>query len=93
MPKIAVWISLAGWAGLIATLALAVWTFLDAPRDARAFAAAFAWWPHFVAALLTIGAAEALALLSAIAGELARKRVQDEDAFERLAKLLSDRRG
>jgi hypothetical protein len=89
-PKIAVWISFAGWAGLLASLALAVWTFFEAPRDPRAFAAALVWWPHLVGALLTIGAAEALALLSSIAAETARARAEADAAWHRIEKLLTD---
>jgi hypothetical protein len=81
MSRIAVWIALAGWAGLIAAAILAALAFLDPPRGVNPFLAALAFLPHAIGALLTIGAAEALAHLADIAHEARRARHDRENAM------------
>lgn len=82
MPKIAVWISLAGWAGLASAAFLAGQALFDPPHGVPAFQAALAFLPHAIGALLTIGAAEALAALNDIASS-------DREAVAKLGTLAA----
>ncbi|MCA3268471.1 MAG: hypothetical protein ING19_20700 [Azospirillum sp.] len=77
-----VWISLVGWAGLIASIALALTTLFSLPRGLDV-AGAFSYAPHVVGALLTIGAGQGLGYLAEIAADTRRLRREVEGAVQK----------
>jgi hypothetical protein len=88
MPKIALWISLAGGAGLISAAILAILAFLDPPRGVPAVQAALAFFPHFLGALLALGAAQALTWLAEAAESGSAMRASLAQIEETQAALL-----
>jgi hypothetical protein len=81
--KIAVWISLAGWAWLtLYGVYLAILMFDGAPGKSR-FVIFLELAPHILGALLTIGAGRALGYLAEIAYEARVKRLDRENAESR----------